>query len=108
MDPLQNVIRSVGNGYSNLQPPPVIQAVDCHNMNTSSNFSNDSVMYNNTFPSHHVTDASTSQFYPMSYTSPPQPQYVHQHQRASSSPQYISPPIVSQSEFEISGFKIKI
>ncbi|GBC08243.1 hypothetical protein RclHR1_00080020 [Rhizophagus clarus] len=107
--------RFVGNGYYNSQPPTAQNI----NVNAIPNYNNDSVLYNNNaFPSQHVntnmfSDKTNSQFHPMSYT----PQNVSHVDRIS--PHHMgytsgntfgstSLPVVSQTEFEIPGFKIKI
>ncbi|CAG8580607.1 uncharacterized protein OCT59_013372 [Rhizophagus irregularis] len=123
MDP--NNFDNINNGYYNLQPPTAqnmqnIQNIQNTNVNTIPNYNNDFMMYNNTFSLQHAnmnmfSNKNNSQFYPTSYA-PPQ-NVGHFGQQIS--PNYIgntsgnsfgntSLPFVTQREFSIPGFKIKI
>ncbi|CAB4445359.1 unnamed protein product [Rhizophagus irregularis] len=110
------------NGYYNLQPPTAqnMQNIQNINVNTIPNYNNDSMTYNNTFSLQHAnmnmfSNKNNSQLYPMSYALPQNVGHFGQQ----ISPNYIgnasgnsfgniSLPFVSQREFEIPGFKIKI
>jgi hypothetical protein len=111
----------ISNGYYNLQPPTAQNS----NNNTIPNYSIDPMMYNNNFTSQQAntnmfTNKPNSQYYPISYA----PQNIGHVGHVGHVSQQISPhhigntsgntfgnvslPIISQREFEIPGFKIKI
>ncbi|CAB4466612.1 hypothetical protein RhiirA1_466402 [Rhizophagus irregularis] len=112
--------RFINNGCYNLQPPTAqnMQNIQNINVNTIPNYNNDAMTYNNTFSLQHANmnmSSNKTNSYPTSYA--PSQNIGHFGQQIS--PNYIgntsgnsfgntSLPFVTQREFSIPGFKIKI